>query len=79
MEFKDLPDHILIDECRTGNTKAFDILFERYFNKLHFFSLKYLRDRALAEEMVIDIMIKLWEKKTISLPNCPLGLIFSGP
>jgi RNA polymerase sigma-70 factor (family 1) len=63
MEFKNLPDHILIHECRIGNAKAFDVLFERYFNKLHFFSLKYLKDRALAEEMVMDIMVKLWEKK----------------
>lgn len=63
MEFKTLPDHILIHECRIGNAKAFDILFERYFNKLHFFSLKYLKDRALAEEMVMDLMVKLWEKK----------------
>jgi len=63
IEFKILPDHILIHECRIGNTKAFDVLFERYFNKLHFFTLKYLKDRALVEEMVMDVMVKLWEKK----------------
>ncbi|SDS65687.1 RNA polymerase sigma-70 factor, ECF subfamily [Mucilaginibacter mallensis] len=73
MEFKNLPDHILIHECRIGNAKAFDILFERYFNKLHFFSLKYLKDRALAEEMVMDIMVKLWEKKEAFTTEVSIG------
>lgn len=73
MEFKNLPDYILIHECRTVNIKAFDILFERYFNKLHFFALKHLKDHSLTEEMVMDIMTKLWEKRENFTSEVSLG------
>lgn len=63
MAYKDLPDHQLLEDCRQGNDKAFNILFQRYFNKLHFFALKFIKDRALTEELVMDIITRLWEKR----------------
>lgn len=70
---KDLPDYILINECQIGNVKAFDILFERYFNKLHYFAIGYLKDRSLAEEIVMDIMTRLWEKSDNFITEASLG------
>ena len=71
--YKDLPDHILIHECRVGNVKAFDVLFERYFNKLHYFAISYLKDHSLAEEIVMDIMTRLWEKSDNFTTEASLG------
>ena len=70
---KDLPDHILINECQAGNVKAFDVLFERYFNKLHYFAIGYLKDHSLAEEIVMDIMTRLWEKSDKFSREASLG------
>lgn len=63
MAFKDSPDHVLIQECHKGNARAFDLLFDRYFNKLHFFTLKHVKDRVVTEEIVMDVMTRLWERR----------------
>ncbi len=63
MALNNLPDHILIEECRNGNDKAFNILFKRYFNKLYQFSLRYVKDSAVAEELVMDLLLQIWEKR----------------
>lgn len=65
MDYKQVSDIELWQYCRDGNGKAFDVLFERYFNKLHFFALRYIRDYHLTEELVMDILTRLWEKKEI--------------
>jgi len=62
MPFKNLPDNRLIQHCREGNDKAFNELFRRYFNKLHQFSLKFVKDESVAEELVLDLLLKVWQK-----------------
>jgi len=62
MLFKGLPDRTLIDHCKQGNELAFNELFRRYFNKLHQFSLKFIRDESVAEELVLDLLLKIWEQ-----------------
>ena len=63
MAFKDLPDLTLIEECRKGNSKAFDTLFKRYFNKLYKYTCYHVKDTQLAEELVMDLMLWLWNKR----------------
>ncbi|MEJ2905376.1 RNA polymerase sigma-70 factor [Pedobacter panaciterrae] len=63
MANRSLPDHELLQRCREGNTRAFDLLFERYFNKLNLFALKYIRQQSITEELIMDLMLKVWEKK----------------
>lgn len=62
MIFKGLPDRTLIDHCKEGNDKAFNELFRRYFNKLYQFSLKYVKDESIAEGLVLDLLLKIWQK-----------------
>ncbi len=59
---KDLSDHLLLERCRLGSEAAFNVLFRRYFNKLHQFSLKFIKDEAVAESLVLDLMLQLWQK-----------------
>jgi RNA polymerase sigma-70 factor (family 1) len=63
MPFRDLPDHILIKKCCDGNDRAFNVLFKRYFNKLYQFSLRYVKDTVVAEELVMDLLLQIWEKR----------------
>jgi RNA polymerase sigma-70 factor (ECF subfamily) len=63
LTLSELPDNLLLEECRKGNTKAFDVLFNRYSGRLHSYALKYIKDDALAEETMMDLMIWVWEKR----------------
>lgn len=62
MIFKGLPDRTLIDHCKEGSDRAFNELFRRYFNKLYQFSLKYVKDESIAEGLVLDLLLKIWQK-----------------
>lgn len=62
MIFKGVPDRTLIQHCKQGNDRAFNELFRRYFNKLHQFSLKYVRDEAIAEGLVLDLLLRIWQR-----------------
>lgn len=65
MASKDLSDHLLLKECQQGRSKSFDILFERYFNRLYQYALHYIRDQEVAKELVMDVMLRLWERKDV--------------
>lgn len=50
--------------------KAIDSLYEQYFEGLVRLSLKFVNDRALAEDIVQETLLHVWEQhKTLSKPN----------
>ena len=51
---------ILISE---GNQQAFKELFDFYHVRIFQFAVKYLRSEQLAEEVVQDVFLKIWEKR----------------
>lgn len=62
-DYHKLSDHLLLEECRQDNLRAYDQLFERYFGKLYHFSLNYVKNAAVAEELVMDLMFNIWKKR----------------
>jgi RNA polymerase sigma-70 factor (ECF subfamily) len=46
-----------------GREEGLHFFFENYYSYLNFFAQKLLHDPLLAEEMVSDAFIKLWEKR----------------
>jgi RNA polymerase sigma factor (sigma-70 family) len=68
-----LSDHQLLKYCRNGNDKAFDVIFQRYFKPLYSLSLKYVRNTEVAEELAMDLMMWVWEKRTTDF--CPEGTL----
>ena len=59
-------DNFLASGIRNDNLKAFELLFHRYKKKLYYFSLRYLKDVAEAEEIVQIVFINIWEhRKTL--------------
>ncbi|MBB2148299.1 RNA polymerase sigma factor [Pedobacter gandavensis] len=70
-ELSELSDQELLTNCRNGTDKAFDLIFQRYFKPLYSLSLKYVRDTEVAEELVMDLMMWVWEKRAIDF--CPDG------
>ena len=79
MSFDELPDNELLQRCQTGNGQAYHALFSRYFESVYRYTLKYIRNHAVAEELAMDIMFRLWQRMG-SLPadvNLPAYLFTS--
>ena len=46
-----------------GNEKSFQILFINYYSVLVSFAMKYLESQDVAEDIVQDTMIRVWNKR----------------
>jgi RNA polymerase sigma-70 factor (ECF subfamily) len=57
------PDGHLIELWRSGDEKAYRTLFERYFYKLYNYTLKLIPDKRVSEEIVMDVMLAVWQKR----------------
>jgi RNA polymerase sigma-70 factor (ECF subfamily) len=53
----------LFDLVRRGDQKAFERLFSIYFSRLHAFATKVVRDDGIAEDIVQEVFVKVWEKR----------------
>jgi RNA polymerase sigma-70 factor (ECF subfamily) len=60
-----------------GDRKAFDELFRLYYSRLCSFANAYLKDAAIAENIVQDAFLLLWERHDTLLPdsNIPAWLL----
>lgn len=50
----------LLQEVSAGNENAFRQLFELHYAKLHNYLLRVTKSKEIAEEIAIDIFVKLW-------------------
>lgn len=62
-DYQKLSDQLLLQECRRDNRKAYEQLFERYFSVLYDFSNTYIKNNGAAEELVMDLMFSIWQKR----------------
>lgn len=53
-----------ITQFKAGDRKAFDSVYRYYSRSLQHFAFSYVKDRGLAEEIMSDIMLKLWNNRT---------------
>lgn len=54
-------DSLLFTQVSNGNKAAFDALFRKYYNQLVRFAMSYTKDGSMAEEIVQDTFVKIWE------------------
>ncbi|MFV0345652.1 MAG: RNA polymerase sigma factor [Bacteroidales bacterium] len=59
----------LIQQLRRGNKKAFKTLFDNYNVRLFQFALKYLKYNEDAEDLVHEVFLTIWEKRSSILSN----------
>lgn len=57
-----LTDLELLNRFRSGDDKAFGVIYEKFYAALCFFALRLTNDRAAAEDIVQEILCKLWQK-----------------
>jgi len=56
-------DNGLIAQLRNGNKDAFKLLFEKYGVRVYQFSLKYLREKEDAEDLLNEVFLKIWQNR----------------
>ncbi|SEL84718.1 RNA polymerase sigma-70 factor, ECF subfamily [Aquimarina amphilecti] len=54
----------LIKGLRDGNQKSYKILFDQYYNWLCNYVYKLSKNNALSEDLVQNVFLRLWEKKS---------------
>ncbi|AXT53449.1 RNA polymerase sigma-70 factor [Aquimarina sp. BL5] len=57
-------DNELIKQLSIGNHTAYKVVFTNHFNELTNYVYKLIHDRTLAEDLVQNVFMRLWEKKT---------------
>jgi RNA polymerase sigma-70 factor (ECF subfamily) len=56
-------ESLLFEQVKQGNIKTFEVLFHRYYGFLCTYAEKFTQDKDLAEEIVQDFFVGIWEKK----------------
>ncbi|HEX4374057.1 MAG TPA: RNA polymerase sigma-70 factor [Puia sp.] len=59
----DLTEQQLVDDFRMGSEKAFAILFRQFYPALCFYAIGFTDDQAVAEDIVEEIFIMVWNKR----------------
>ena len=54
----------ILERIRNGDMDAFETIFRAYYQSLCLFSFRYLKRTDLAEEIVQDIFINIWDKRS---------------
>ena len=58
MNLKELPDHLLVKQYIAGDSKSFEVLIERYKNRLYSYIYYTVKDRHKAEDIFQETCIK---------------------
>lgn len=62
-DYKLLGDDTLVRLLKASDEKAFREIFERYWKTLFLTAVKKIRSEEIAEELVQDILVSLWQKR----------------
>ncbi|RAJ05448.1 RNA polymerase sigma-70 factor (ECF subfamily) [Chitinophaga skermanii] len=58
------PTELLLHDWLTGDDVQFKPLFEYYFPRLQRYAKGFIEDHALREELVMNVLLKVWQQKT---------------
>lgn len=56
-------EKVLLTQLAAGNEAAFNQLFERHRNGIYLHALTYTKSPEFAEELVLDIFMKIWDNR----------------
>ena len=68
----------IVSQIKNGDVSAYKYLFELYYRDLYFFARKFLGNREVAEEIVQDVFIVLWENRnTLNITRSVKSYLFT--
>lgn len=59
------PDIELLALLQKGDQAAYTEIFNRYFQLMFVFAYKKLRDEEIVKDLVQELFVKLWERRTV--------------
>ena len=62
--YKELNEVELLARLKAGDELAFECLYQIYSPQIHFKLLKLVKLQSLAEELLQDVFVKIWEKRS---------------
>ena len=71
---KSFDDSVLLEQVSSGNKKAFDILFDRYWEDSLNKAYKRTKDLDSAKDIVQEIFTQIWIKRETPIKNLPAYL-----
>jgi RNA polymerase sigma-70 factor (ECF subfamily) len=61
----------LLDRLKQGDETAFTALYSAYWKPLYFLAYKHLQTAQVAEEIVQEVFLTLWEKRSVLTIHSP--------
>ena len=55
----------IIEKVSNGDLKSFKILYTQFYDRLFKFSIHYTKSERASEEVVSDVFLNLWHKRTV--------------
>ncbi|MEJ5960933.1 sigma-70 family RNA polymerase sigma factor [Pedobacter immunditicola] len=59
-------DQDLLDAIKADDRSAFEIIYNKYWSRLYLSAYNILRDKQIAEDIIQDIFVQLWFKRSKS-------------
>ena len=63
MDYKQVDDQKLLQYCREEDMLAYNELFRRHSAVLYKQAARYIADNNVAEELMLDLLFELWDKR----------------
>jgi RNA polymerase sigma-70 factor (ECF subfamily) len=57
-------EKILFEKLRNGDEAAFKVIYKRYVPRLYYFVLEYIPQKDIAENIIQDTLMALWDKRS---------------
>lgn len=58
-----IDEKVLLQRLQSGDECAFEVIYNSYFNMLYSYSVYIVRNQFVAEDIVEEMFIKIWEKR----------------
>lgn len=62
-EYQMWPDATLLEQLRLDDRKAFELLYNKYSDKLFYAAYNLFRDKDVCQDLVQELFIDLWTKR----------------
>ena len=59
------PSPLWLEQLNAGKEEAYRILFDEYYQILGVFAMKYVRDKEVAEDIVQDVILELYNRRLL--------------
>lgn len=69
----DIQERYHLIQLSTGSKESLAFLFQKYNSKVYHYCFQYVRSKEVAQEITMDVFLKVWEKRSMIKADSPLG------